>query len=754
MLSLLGKRSVVMLLMAALVLPVIAVPHTTFAQQTGSPTATTQGTSPGNPPKCADGNFWPGWLSSVDCFFGMVIAVVGGIFVGLFGWVLGVVGTVFSFAITYTIVQFGGSAGVYALVQSGVETAWGVFRDLANIVIVGSLVFVAIATILGLESFGMRKFLARIIIVAILINFSLFFTKFTIDASHIVARAFYQPIETMAGAGASNSSVIGTALGNEVPPGVAGALMQTLGVAKVLDAPGVLKNIATQGGTSSTVNTLIYTILTSILFLATAVVLAYGAYLLVVRVVALIFLIMLSAVALAASAVPGLEKQWERWREEFVQNLLFAPALMMFLWATLTIAGGMTKGSGNIASLITDPTNGGTVLALFTYGIIIGMLYLSIDLAQKMSVRGAKDLPGLKDQMLKFGAGAAAGAVGVNNYARYWRSRRAADKVESGSVQQQIADANAKGDKKGAEAASRRLNRLQLRADGKFNTPLKDRAVLGGISPLVTGVDMVKRHTTAIKEGAGKKGAAGQRAEAEKENVKAVETAGKQAAPQKGEKESFVQKESEKRAVEQSDDVGLRTAQDKLALERETRKALAEEHLKLTNKKDRSQEEEELVVKQAEDLRKAAANIEKAQKQVSSEEQRVIRAITEGDADRFAKIQRTVVEELNQKKDALEKMSSTDPQYAASRRTLAQREEWEARQNLAREHVISDSADGNELAAASLRNQWKEKVAKDKKVKTWKEVIESAKGDDDEKGDDDKKKAADEKKPETEKKSE
>jgi hypothetical protein len=752
MLSLLGKRSVVVLLMAALVVPIIVVPQTTFAQQTGNPTATTQGASPGNPPKCADGNFWPGWLSSVDCFFGMVIAVVGGIFVGLFGWVLGVVGTVFSFAITYTIVQFGGDAGVYALVRSGVETAWGVFRDLANIVIVGSLVFVAIATILGLESFGMRKFLARIIVVAILINFSLFFTKFTIDASHIVARAFYQPIETMAGAEASNSSVVGTALGNEVPPGVAGALMQTLGVAKVLDAPGVLKNIATQGGTSSTVNTLIYTILTSMLFLATAVVLAYGAYLLVVRVVALIFLIMLSAVALAASAVPGLEKQWKRWREEFVQNLLFAPALMMFLWATLTIAGGMTKGNGNIASLITDPTNGGTVLALFTYGIIIGMLYLSIDLAQKMSVRGAKDLPGLKDQMLKFGAGAAAGAVGANNYARYWRSRRAADKIESGSVQQQIADANAKGDKKAAEAASRRLNRLQLRADGKFNTPLKDRAILGGISPLVTGVDLVKRTTTAIKEGAGKKGAAGQRAEAEKENVKAVEAAGKQAAPQKGEKTSFVQNEAEKRVVEQSDDAGLRTAQDALAREREKQKATRDEYVRLAGKTDRSQEETEEMNKQQENLRKAGANIEKAQQQVAAEERRVIEQITSGDTERFKQIQRAVTEELNQKKDELEKMSPSDPRYTASRRTLAQREEWDARQNLARENVISNNADGSELAAASLRNQWKEKVAKDKKVKTWKEVIESAEGDDDEKGDG--KKKGEEKKPEAEKKSE
>jgi hypothetical protein len=262
----------------------------------------------------------------------------------------------------------------------------------------------------------------------------------------------------------------------------------------------------------------------------------------------------------------------------------------------------------------------------------------------------------------------------------------------------------------------------------------------------------VKRTTTAIKEGAGKKGAAGQRAEAEKENVKAVEAAGKQAAPQKGEKTSFVQNEAEKRVVEQSDDAGLRTAQDALAREREKQKATRDEYVRLAGKTDRSQEETEEMNKQQENLRKAGANIEKAQQQVAAEERRVIEQITSGDTERFKQIQRAVTEELNQKKDELEKMSPSDPRYTASRRTLAQREEWDARQNLARENVISNNADGSELAAASLRNQWKEKVAKDKKVKTWKEVIESAEGDDDEKGDG--KKKGEEKKPEAEKKSE
>src|SRR3972149_11518169 len=58
------------------------------------------------------------------------------------------------------------------------------------------LLYVAIGTILGLSKVNWKKTLVLIVIAALLINFSLFFTKIIVDASNILAWAFYQGIST------------------------------------------------------------------------------------------------------------------------------------------------------------------------------------------------------------------------------------------------------------------------------------------------------------------------------------------------------------------------------------------------------------------------------------------------------------------------------------------------------------------------------------------------------------------------------
>lgn len=76
-----------------------------------------------------------------------------------------------------------------------VERGWSVIRDIANITFIFSLLYVAIMHILQADSGKTKKFLKDIIIAALLINFSLFFTKVIIDAGNILARAFYNNIE-------------------------------------------------------------------------------------------------------------------------------------------------------------------------------------------------------------------------------------------------------------------------------------------------------------------------------------------------------------------------------------------------------------------------------------------------------------------------------------------------------------------------------------------------------------------------------
>ncbi|PIZ86922.1 hypothetical protein COX93_02795, partial [Candidatus Nomurabacteria bacterium CG_4_10_14_0_2_um_filter_30_12] len=75
-----------------------------------------------------------------------------------------------------------------------VEKAWSAVRDVANIFFIVALLYVAIKTILSLNVTDNKKLIGYVIIIALIINFSLFTTKVVIDGSNILAKIFYNNI--------------------------------------------------------------------------------------------------------------------------------------------------------------------------------------------------------------------------------------------------------------------------------------------------------------------------------------------------------------------------------------------------------------------------------------------------------------------------------------------------------------------------------------------------------------------------------
>ena len=77
-----------------------------------------------------------------------------------------------------------------------VTKGWAAIRDVANIFFIIALLYIAIKTILSLNVTNNKKMIGTIIIVALLINFSLFFSRVIIDGSNILAKVFYNNITT------------------------------------------------------------------------------------------------------------------------------------------------------------------------------------------------------------------------------------------------------------------------------------------------------------------------------------------------------------------------------------------------------------------------------------------------------------------------------------------------------------------------------------------------------------------------------
>src|SRR3989338_4329537 len=68
-----------------------------------------------------------------------------------------------------------------------ISSAWVVVRDLANIFFKLILLYIAIKVILGMAGHGVKQMIVQVVIAALLINFSMFFTKIVIDSSNILA---------------------------------------------------------------------------------------------------------------------------------------------------------------------------------------------------------------------------------------------------------------------------------------------------------------------------------------------------------------------------------------------------------------------------------------------------------------------------------------------------------------------------------------------------------------------------------------
>lgn len=136
----------------------------------------------------------------------------------------------------------------------------------------------------------------------------------------------------------------------------------------------------------------------------------------------LILLIFLSALAVGSYAVPRLNSWWEMWFNKFMENIFFAPLLMMFLWLSLHLSSALASRSwGSLGSIAADKITPGTVGALFLYFMVLALFASSLYLAQKMSVMGSGSLPDWKTatKWATFGAASSfSGIVGVNTLGR------------------------------------------------------------------------------------------------------------------------------------------------------------------------------------------------------------------------------------------------------------------------------------------------------------------------------------------------
>jgi hypothetical protein len=391
----------------------------TTPQSTGQKAASAdnQGANGKNPPTtigCLSGNFGIPSLNLDACAASIVYIIMW-----IFSWFLWLAGKILDMSIYYTL----NMADLMKHVPI-VDIGWRIFRDLANILFIFILLWTAIGTILGLATGKTKEIIVNLVIVALLMNFSLFITKAVIDGSNIVALHFYNLIVTPNPK--PNGDEIQSVVSFVTPTSsFSGAFMEGLKIQTVyepqtaggqaLQQAGIQSDLNSQiaGGVINFGKIILIGIFGIILMITAAYVFIVAAILFIIRVVVLMMVMILSPLGFLSFVLPSTEHYAEEWKEKLISQSIFAPIYMAlcyvvvltiqtdaFKFGVMTVNRQDTAYSAastavSAAKLIfgTGGADNGTTAGLafvFNFILLIGLMLGSIMVAHKLEATGVE----------------------------------------------------------------------------------------------------------------------------------------------------------------------------------------------------------------------------------------------------------------------------------------------------------------------------------------------------------------------------
>lgn len=315
-------------------------------------------------------------------YVGIAVAYLLVAVLKLLGFILGLAGWLMDQAITFRNLR-----------TDGVVKGWEVLRDLVNMFFILILLVVAFATVLNIEKYSIKAILPRLVIVALLINFSLPLVYVVVDASQIAMFGFYN---------AMTNGLDGSC--KWASPGV--CFSNLAGISDLLI--GTSDPSATEGATDAwkRVTNLLMAIIFMLVFI---VVVVAGALLLVVRIVGIWIAAVLSPLAIFSKILPGTSFFYNEWSKKFLQYTFFGPLYVFFLWISLILlqhlpnfmdTQGITKvdnvfGNESTSKFISQGSN------VLQFIMVVVLLLWSFTITRKLGIKYGEKIAGNSEKFLK-----------------------------------------------------------------------------------------------------------------------------------------------------------------------------------------------------------------------------------------------------------------------------------------------------------------------------------------------------------------
>ncbi len=359
-----------------------------------------------------------------------------------------------------------------------VQIGWPIVRDVCNMFFILILLISAFATIIGYPSdYDYRKVLPKLLVMAVLINFSKTLILLLVDFSQVVMLSFVNAF-SQAGPGnfaqifqfnkmleiASTAAPAGT-----VPTTVTGSNAAAREATTALNATG--NNTATTGGDlGNYVNIIASVMLAMILMCVACGVMIIMIMYVIARIVGLWIALIFSPIAFFASALPGsLQKSLSAFTSDYWGRLSAmltgGPIIAFFLWLTFAVVQGANGDLAGGTSLIPAGAGAsnpqaflstiGNTQSLATFIVGVAMMMMALEQAAKTAGQvnatvgsyakkvaekaksAAVTIARLPDRAI-VGAGKAVGGVGLAGVGvldrKYNLSGRAASGLENNAL--------------------------------------------------------------------------------------------------------------------------------------------------------------------------------------------------------------------------------------------------------------------------------------------------------------------------------
>lgn len=191
-----------------------------------------------------------------------------------------------------------------------VNIMWSLMKNFVNLFFILILVIMAFATIFDLKKYSIQSLLVRLVVVALLINFSLLIGQTVISTGDFVTHVFLEQIE------------------NTNPGGIGVNAMKGLDLQDMIGTRGdqITDNLA------SKVSEVLITGIFAIIFIIVALfVFIVVALFVLIRIPVLWFLLILSPIAWLGLILPGTQGWWKDWWKHFISWVFFPPVYVFFL---------------------------------------------------------------------------------------------------------------------------------------------------------------------------------------------------------------------------------------------------------------------------------------------------------------------------------------------------------------------------------------------------------------------------------------